>query len=263
MRKLIVGLLVSVVMAMPTGVRAGGWWSFVQAPSRYLAIGETVTLQGEDVFESAGDRRKAFSGERQFFVYLLQGTDREMVDEAMGEADPGDWWTPPERGVPLGRVEFAGHDQGIYNVRTDVQIPDVAPGKYELMYCTDRCQEPLTNHVPLEVTIVEATAAGLVKSDRRAQEEVERLISSRSQVRAELRGLEKKWVRSRAAGHELDSRVEGLETRLAADRSEDELEVLPLALAFLAGAVLVKITGAFRRGGERGRVDDLEEQPEA
>ena len=148
-------LLLSAVMAftliLPWTANAGGWWSGIGPLGRHVGIGETVTVRTEVWFRTIAAAERART--TAFYAYLVRGIDNGRLRWATSRPQPGRWWAPPERSLPIGTVELSRWDVNIAVATTHLEVPQVAPGTYHVMLCDDGCRNPLANVIPQRVRV--------------------------------------------------------------------------------------------------------------
>lgn len=149
MQRRLAGLTVLTVclLLVPVPATAGGWWSSIQLDKDPVAIGETATATATVLFASTEEAQEAVQ-EGGYHAYLVQGVDRERLDEVMTTAEPGAWWTVPPTALHLAELEFSGTDANMTEARATFTVPDVEPGLYGLMFCSEGCTEPMADVIP-------------------------------------------------------------------------------------------------------------------
>jgi hypothetical protein len=253
LRTTVVGLaIMAMVLTAPGPAFAGGWWSYLGLQGRHVGPGEKVIARSEVLFRSTDEAaRAAASTTERYYIYLIPDLDWAMVDRAMMEADPGDWWTAPRRAIRLGAVRIRGVDGNLARLRASFEIPEVTPGTYALMACDEGCVRPLADLVPSEIIVA---ADALTAATAR---KLEHLSSRMGEVR---RGLVRDVRRVEHAASEATERANTLMDRvsamergvarlLGAPTSQPAPSSAPFAIGWLvAGFVLgAWATAAFRR----------------
>jgi hypothetical protein len=135
-----------------------------------------------------------------------------MVDEAMQHEFRDGWWSPPASVYELAPVEFGDPDGNLVTSRSRFVVPDVEPGTYHVMFCTEGCEVPMASQVPVPVQI--SDEAGLVRAHRWAKGRIEGLRADRAEVRGHLRRYLRKHDAERAAREEAEGEVEALRARI-------------------------------------------------
>ena len=189
----------------------GGWWNFIDYPSPLVA-GEIAETSGIVLFETITEADRAREGQG-FYAYLIDGLDHQMVDEAMGRPsfDPGWWDLGAATAYPAGTVSLRSGPSNIVRIQINLEIPEVAPGSYDLMLCDLGCSTPLADVVPSAVRVIEDPGAAAVAGDlhRFRSEMRERWARLDHRVTA---GLEDTADEARVAA--LEKRIEGAMARL-------------------------------------------------
>jgi hypothetical protein len=261
-----------VVLAAPVGA-GGNWLSYREPPSDRVGGGPDGGRNlGTWAIVGVGQEIVAYTGiyvpnERRLARYL----DRTYYA----------WLTPERerfgRPLPAGAIRLAPFVVAPFasgngaTVRARFVVPEVPPGRYEVLICDDPCREQGFNeYVQGWLEIVEAPAqARLMMLARQRAEQVD-------QLRHELRTLEGRWLdateRLRAATAELRSaelgmtaaRAEIERLRLQAVRAP-ERSAWPLVLAWGIALASLGVTLAVLAARRRPRFeipdtipDDLE-----
>jgi hypothetical protein len=137
-----------VLLLMPQGASAGGWWSFIDVGSSHVAPGQRVELAEAVAFSSVADAEAAQQADR-FYVYLLRDFDYSVVERAMREASPGDWWSlGGAEAIQVGQVAVTVSDANLARATAAFTMPELPPATYHLMLCDKACAEPLADVVP-------------------------------------------------------------------------------------------------------------------
>lgn len=258
MRMLKLGLLsLSVVAGLASPALAGGWWSSIGLDGQPVGIGESFRHHVSEVmFDTIEEAERA--KEQTFFVYLVRHFDEGALDDALGRADPGDWWRPVTEPIRAGTVELTSWDANLAEARVRLDVPGVSPGSYHLMLCDAGCDRPLGNLIPAGVTVTDDVLAA--QTTRRLLETEARLSLAVQRTRNDLRATRRTLgdVTSRVAAQE--RRVEALEPRPA--QTPESPETSPwIAYAgwFVAGgATLLAISRRrpIREPAGAGRIPD-------
>jgi hypothetical protein len=203
----------AVLLLMPQAAAAGGWWSFIHLDRTHVAPGEQVEL-GEEVAFGSADAAEAAERTDPYYVYVLRGFDYSVVERAMREASPGDWWSlGGAEAIEVGRVTVSASDANLARATAAFTVPELPPGAYHLMLCSRACAEPLADIIPTEELTVVADPA-----TARLAERVDRL-----------------WRRSRNQAHRLGSaRAAAGKALIAARNARSEVEQLEVRVSTLA-----------------------------
>lgn len=196
LRFLVTGTVVTLLMVLsaPGPSAGGGWWAGIDVNKRYLAPGDRFGIVSEHMFPTTEEAERAFKGEEAFFAYLLEGFDREKLRRAMGKADPGDWLRVSGAAHQLGRMKFGAPDSNLIEARAAFNLPEIEPGRYELMLCDSGCVAPMADAVPVTVWITHDPVAA--RAGRRADRISERLRTRAQVLRSQLGRLRKRIARA-------------------------------------------------------------------
>lgn len=165
-RTLAAGLVTSVAfVALAAPTSAGGWWNYVDFDRRAVTVGESLTDRGQVMFATVEDAKAARADD--YFVYLVRGIDRDLLDAAMGKADPRRWWSRPAMAERMGRIRFTHTDSNLVGWIATVTVPKVPPGRYAVMLCDAGCDKPLADSIPSEG--IRVYAPGELAAARAAQ----------------------------------------------------------------------------------------------
>ena len=154
MRLRLLGIVVVLFALLPVApASAGGWWSSVHVGSRFVAVGDTVTARSEAWWDTTAKAEAAAQG--PYYAYLVTEYDTEVLDRAMGRANPTRWWklAAGTELVRLGRVRVSELDGNLGTARARFTIPRVRPGRYSLMFCDAGCATPLGRVIPTPVRL--------------------------------------------------------------------------------------------------------------
>jgi len=234
---------------------AGGWWSGIPLESPVLGGGGSFQSgPGEVLFDGIEAAERARQGVDRYYAYLIPDLDWSIVDEAMSVGDPGDWWIRPASAIRAGEVDVWGGSSNLARIRVAFDVPEIQPGRYALMLCSDGCAQSLADIVPSEISLVDdLVTAQLAKRATRLEERfrvwswglgrrVDKLERQLETAREPNPGLV-------GALEDASERVRALERRVA------ELEGAAPALAWLvvgaAGAALLILLPRRRRPRER------------
>ena len=208
--RLVVVALVATALGLPGAASGGGWWSFVHVDPSVTTAGQRVEVRAEFLFRSAAEAADAET-RADYSVYLLRGFDYAIVDRAMREQRPGNWWSLGDaEGIRLAPVALTTSGN-LGRARALVTVPDVGPGTYAVMLCDAGCARPLGDVVP--------TPGFTVVADRataRLVAQVDRLRLRTALQAARLEALRRAAARTRTALAGAESTVEQLEARVDA-----------------------------------------------
>jgi hypothetical protein len=130
---------------------AGGWWSSVRLDRARVAVGQELRVHASVMFRSVEEAEAAQNGEAQgaFYVYLLRKFDYSVVQRAMREASPRDWWSVGNADAfRVGRVVISGQESNLAVANASFRVPEVPPGRYTVMLCDVGCAHPLADVIP-------------------------------------------------------------------------------------------------------------------
>ncbi len=218
----VLSLIVVVLATTAPAARAGGWWNGIQFPET-VAAGDTIEFTDEVLFETIESAERASN--ENYYAYLIEGLDFEMVEDAMSRDFDPNWWRPGDADFyQAGTVSLHESSSNLVDATIHLEIPQVDPGTYALMLCSSECTKPFADVIPSEVTVaVDGKFAALSRK-------VEYLRSRVSGLRLNLRTLGRD-LRRGLAQPKLQQDVTAVERRLArlqgdAQRSERGLENL-------------------------------------
>jgi hypothetical protein len=148
-----------VLLLMPQGTAAGGWWSYIDVNRSHVAPGQRVELDETVAFSSAAAAEAAQRTER-FYVYLLRGFDYSVVERAMRKPSPGNWWSlGGAEAIQVGQVAVNVSDANLGRATAAFTMPELPPTTYQLMLCDTACTEPLADVIPVKRFTVVADPA--------------------------------------------------------------------------------------------------------
>lgn len=210
---------------------AGGWWSSIPLRGAELGVGERfVTASKAVLFDSAEASARARGGEDRYFAYLIPSFDWGIVHAAMGVAEPRGWWVQPAVAIRAGEVVVTGGPTNLARVSVRFAVPEVAPGPYALMLCSEGCVQPLADIVPSEIEVfADPVAARTARALERARAGRARLAQRVQHVERELRALE-----SRGTDQDLLDAIDALTARTR--HAERELRATQRRAGELEGA---------------------------
>ena len=244
-RLLVAGVVLGWMAVAAVPAAAGGWWSYMQYPSEFVAVGEELVIRDEAFFTTLEDAEAAKL--MPFYVYLVRGGyDRALLRHAMTKAQPERWWAADKDAelIRLGQVRFGLPHGNVGWARARVRIPDVKPGRYHLMMCDTGCVRPFGHVVPLPIRV---TADPVAARAMRRTETLERRLaqqgeSARDRIRNTQEAAERATTRAdnvRGALKELTQRVQTLEAE-----EEPSAAPVPRSSAWPLGGAGVLLAGA-------------------
>lgn len=248
LRLLLPAALAALALAPPAA--AGGWWSFVHLDRSRVAVGQRVEARAEVLFDSATEAREAQEDGR-FYVYLLRGVERSVVERAMTRPDPRNWWSPGDaQAVKVGRLRLTVSHSNLAWARASFTVPDVRSGTYSVMLCDAGCARSLADDVvPTRFTVVaDPATARLAERADRLEERLRRESARLAAVRAAVRRAHAKVADVGLQAEETQARVRVLEQRVGARESSAGDPPWGLAGGALSGGlVAVLALLGFRR----------------
>ena len=248
----------------PPAAAGGGWWSAVQVDHTTVAAGQRVKVKSFVDFSSAAAAEEARESGR-FYVHLLRDFDYSVLEPAMREAAPRNWWTLGGAvAIPVARATVGITDRSAGWARASFTMPVVEPGTYHVMLCDAACTEPLANVFPAArfTVVADPATAQLTRRANRLDRRIGRQATQLAESRADA-------SRTDVMAQNTQDEVEALERRiesLTADAQAPEpvgwwVYAGWLAAATLAGALFLLLRRpAADRGDDRGRGRPLEQQ---
>jgi hypothetical protein len=227
-----------VLLLMPQAAAAGGWWSYIDVNRSYVAPGQRVELRETVTFSSPAAAEEAQESGR-FYVYLLRGFDYSVVNRAMREPSPGDWWSLGDaEAIQVGEANVRVSDSNLGRATAAFTMPEVPPATYHVMLCSAGCTEPLSDDViPAKDFTVAADPAAAQMTQR-----VDRLEGQNRNQARQLAAARADTDGALVAAQNADSEVDRLEASVSsqAEESRDSPRVAPWAYAgwFVAGLLV-------------------------
>jgi hypothetical protein len=189
----------------------------VQVERRTVAIGQRVVARAEAWFPSAAAAQEAQKTE--FYVYLLTDLDRRMLNRAMAEPDPRDWWSlGAADAIRVGRVVLGNTSTNLPGARASFRMPVVPPDTYALMFCDAGCERPLANTIPLSGFTVAADpvtarlAIRLDEAEFRLYQTAVRLAETRRRAEADRTRMGARITQLASDNRRLEGRLQALES---------------------------------------------------
>jgi hypothetical protein len=225
-----------VLLLTPQAAAGGGWWSYIEVDRSLVAAGQRVEVQAAVAFDSVAAAEEARTPGR-FYVHLLRGFDYSVLEPAMREPDPRNWWSlGGAEAIPVGPVTVGVSGANMGRARAEFTVPELQPGTYHVMLCDAACAQPLADVFPTEGFTVVADpvtvqiAQRLERLERRIRNQAGRLAAA---------GVDA--GRERITTRNLGSEVQQLERRVSslAGERRSSPPVAPWAYAgwLVAGAL--------------------------
>src|SRR5918998_853067 len=151
---LLVGLLLAGTFAGASPARAGGWWNSLDTGAPMWAPAMRVKVSGgHALFQSIEGAERAYRN-GSFYAYLLGDFDYDIVNRALDEDfRPGWWELGGATATRLGPVALKAPEANLVRASAHVTVPDVEPGRYEVMFCTAGCRRSFADVIPTTVTV--------------------------------------------------------------------------------------------------------------
>lgn len=147
---LVIGCVAAALTVLPSAA-AGGWWTSIRLDRTRVAVGQEMKVEANVMFRSVDAAEAARTGEMQggFYVYLLRGFDHSIVQRAMREASPRNWWSVGiADAFRVGRVVIGGRESNLALANSSFRVPEMPPGRYTVMFCDAGCAHPLADVIP-------------------------------------------------------------------------------------------------------------------
>jgi hypothetical protein len=248
------------LLLTPQPAMAGGWWSHIDVSRSTVAPGQRVEVGATVAFSSTAAAEEARETGR-FHVYLLRGFDDALLERAMQEADPRNWWSlDGAEAIWAGPVAINASDSNLRRARAAFTVPELPPATYHVMLCDAGCANPLPDVIP---------ASGFtVVADPATAQMAQRIDGLEQRIRiqaVQLSAARRDAGRARAGARNARSAVRRLETTVSflADQAASSPRIAPwtyagwLVAGALAGALAVLV---LRRRRSR-TAPDAEWQP--
>jgi hypothetical protein len=225
-----------VLLLTPQAAAGGGWWSYIEVDRSLVAAGQRVEVQAAVAFDSVAAAEEARTPGR-FYVHLLRGFDYSVLEPAMREPDPRNWWSlGGAEAIPVGPATVSVSGANMGRASAEFTVPELQPGTYHVMLCDAACAQPLADVFPTEGFTVVAdpvtvqVAQRLERLERRIRNQAGRLTAA---------GVDA--GRERITTRNLGSEVAQLESRVSslAGERRSSPPVAPWAYAgwLVAGAL--------------------------
>jgi hypothetical protein len=145
-----IACVAAALIVLPSAT-AGGWWTSIRIDRTRVAIGQEMKVHANVMFRSVDAAEAAQTGETQggFYVYLLRGFDYSIVQRAMREASPRNWWSVGGADAfRAGRVVIGDRESNLALAKASFRVPKLPPGRYTVMFCDAGCAHPLADVIP-------------------------------------------------------------------------------------------------------------------
>ncbi|MDQ3730204.1 MAG: hypothetical protein M3355_11530, partial [Actinomycetota bacterium] len=145
-RRLTLVCALGVLLLTPQAAVGGGWWSNIDVERSTVAAGQRVKVNEEVLFQSTAAAEEAAS---RFYVYLLRDFDYSVVERAMQNPSPRNWWSlAGAEAIQVGQVTVSVSDSNLARASAAFIMPELPPATYHLMLCDAGCEEPLADVIP-------------------------------------------------------------------------------------------------------------------
>jgi hypothetical protein len=144
---LAIGCVSAALILLPSAP-AGGWWTSIRLDRTRVSVGEELKVHANVMFRSI-DAAKAAQNGKAFYIYLLREFDYSVVQRAMREPSPRNWWSVGSvEAFRVGRLAIDGQESNLGVAKASFPVPDVRPGQYAVMFCDAGCAHPLADVIP-------------------------------------------------------------------------------------------------------------------
>jgi hypothetical protein len=259
-RMLVAGVVLGwMVLGLAQAAAGGGWWSSIQLRGGPVAVGERLTIRSEAYFPTV-EEAEAEEGSA-YYVYLVRGGyDRALLRTAMGTGNPARWWAADSGAqlLQLGRISWSMKWGNVGTARASVRIPEVEPGRYDLMLCDAGCTRPFASVIPATIRITDEplAAQALRKVDRLEHQLARQGDAAQERIRAAQTVAERATTRAdnvRATLNGLAQRVQALEAEQSSAVSTPRSMTWPLTGAAALVALAALAWAAQRRAARPRR----------
>jgi hypothetical protein len=176
-------VIATVLVSAPNA--AGGGWATLDLRGRHFGPTETIQSGGQALFPSAKEAERARTGIDRYFVYLVPDLDWDMAFSALVRRQPARWWHAPPGAVRIGDVRVRVPGSNLARVLATFEIPDVTPGEYALVVCSEGCAAPLGDLAPSRIIVTgDAVTAATARAMDRLRWRVRRQGHTRRQARS-------------------------------------------------------------------------------
>lgn len=235
--------VLGVVLLTPQTASGGGWFSWIHLDRTTVAPGQHIEVDAEAWFRSAAAAEAAQEPGR-FYVYLLRDFDYGVVERAMGQGSPGNWWSlGGAEAIQVGQVTISVPQRSnLGRARAAFTVPELPSARYHLMLCDAGCARPLA-------TVIPATGFTVVADPATAQlaQRVDGLEGRIRSKAGELKAAHTKADRALEEVRSSHSGVDRLEARVSSSADEGGSVATPWAYAGwliaggLAGALVLRV----------------------
>jgi hypothetical protein len=192
-RWLPIAIFVSFVLLPQPPALGGGWWSSIDLDRRELLSGESLELSSQVFFDARNGvdaMEQARSGAVTYHAYLLIEWDEAVLDMALRHDFRPNWWRTPARALPLGQVALGDWDSNLAWASAAVEVPNIEPGRYSIMFCDLGCERPLADVIPTSVRIFDAEGFA-----RHLDRQIDGVLRQSGADRERIRRLEQRLAR--------------------------------------------------------------------
>jgi hypothetical protein len=226
-----------VLLLLPHAATAGGWWSYVDVNRSHVAPGQRVELDVAVAFRSVAAAEEAQEAGR-FYVYLLRGFDYSVVERAMREPSPGNWWSLGDaEAIEVGQVTVSVSDANLGRATAAFTMPEIPAATYHLMLCDAGCTGPLADVIPAtDFTVVADPATAQIA--QRADRLERRILNQARQLTAARASTDRALVAARNARSEVEQLEATVPSPAEEIRSSPRVAAWAYAGWFVAGVLI-------------------------
>jgi hypothetical protein len=228
-----------ILLVTPQAAAGGGWWSSISVDRSTVAAGQRVEVKASVYFSSVAAAKEAGESGR-FYVHVLRGFDYAVLEAAMREAEPRDWWTlGGAETIRVAPVTVTVQEHGMGRARAAFTLPELPPATYHVMICDATCSEPFAEVVPTpDFTVVAdpATAELTQRADRlnrRLRQQATQLAEARADA-----------YRARGTAEDTQSEIDQLQLRFASLAAEARRPEPATPGAYVGWLVTATLAGA-------------------
>jgi hypothetical protein len=212
-------------LLVPPPAAAGGWWTSPRLSRDTVAVGQEVRVHAGVMFSSADAVEAAQYGrsEERYYVYLLRGFDRTIVERAMRKPSPRNWWSLGDaEAIRVGPVVLGSSSLNTALANASFTVPPLPIGTYTVMLCDAGCTRPLADVIPASgfTIVADPVTARLAAQTGRLELQGQRLAARLDKTSAEAFAAQSSASISQAELAGLRDRLDETERRVAsAERS--------------------------------------------